>query len=78
MAEKVRNGLVRRGQGAALSSCVWAAPWGDGLIFHLSGLAVVHLDHSSSRAAYGESLSLGTACGRRELRSCRFDLVLAA
>lgn len=39
-----------------------------------------HLGHSSSRAGCGESLSLGTptAYGRRELRGCRFDPVLAA
>lgn len=80
LTEKLRNGPVRRDQKAVLSSCVWPALQGDGLIFHLSNLAVVHLGHSKSRAGYGESLSLGTptACGRPELRSCRFDPILAA
>lgn len=60
LTEKLRNAPVRRGQKAALCSCVWLALQGDALIFNLSGLAVVYPGQSSSRADYGESLSLGT------------------
>lgn len=68
LTEKLRNGPERRDQSAGLSSSVWPALQGDGLIFHLAGLGVVHLGHpsSNSRAGHGESLALGvpTTCRR--------------